>query len=75
MIIRAAPDPALARSGADLWHEAVVSVPEAVLGATITVPSLEGNVTVSVPPGTQPVPCWRWRARACPATARRDGAA
>jgi molecular chaperone DnaJ len=52
--IRSAPDPALARRGADLWHEAVVPVPDAVLGTTITVSSLEGNVTVSVPPGTQP---------------------
>lgn len=40
--VRSAPDPALARRGADLWHEAVLSVPEAVLGTTITVPALEG---------------------------------
>jgi molecular chaperone DnaJ len=52
--IRSVPGPRLSRRGADLWHEAVLPVPEAVLGTTITVPSAEGDVLVTVPAGTQP---------------------
>ncbi len=52
--VRSAPGPRLARRGADLWHEAGLPVPEAVLGTTVTVPSLTGDLTVTVPAGTQP---------------------
>lgn len=48
--VRSAPDPALARRGADLWHEAVVSVLEAVLGTSITVPYPDGDVTAMARP-------------------------
>ena len=52
--IRAEADPRLARRGSDLWCELEVPVPDAVLGTTATVAGLEGDVTVTVPPGTQP---------------------
>ena len=51
---RTAADPRLARRGSDLWCELDLPVPDAVLGTTATVPGLEGDVTVTVPPGTQP---------------------
>lgn len=40
------------REGDDLILEAPITIPEAVLGAKIDVPTLEGTVTVRVPPGT-----------------------
>ena len=52
--IRAEADPRLARRGSDLWCELDLPVPDAVLGTTATVPGLEGDVAVTVPPGTQP---------------------
>ncbi len=45
-------DPFLRRDGADVEVELPVTVSEAVLGAKIEVPTVEGPVTVSVPPGT-----------------------
>lgn len=44
--------PIFARSGADLRVRVPISFTEAALGADITVPTLDGKVTVRVPPGT-----------------------
>lgn len=41
------------REGDDLWHVAVVTFPQAALGAEISVPTLEGQTTVKIHPGTQ----------------------
>jgi len=45
--------PVFTREGGDLIVEKEISFPEAVLGATIEVPTLEGKKRVKVPPGTQ----------------------
>jgi molecular chaperone DnaJ len=54
VVVRSEADPRFARSGADLWREEAISIPEAVLGTTLVVPTLESDATVTVPPGTQP---------------------
>ncbi len=54
VIVRSAADPGFERAGADLWREEVVAVPDAVLGSRRVVPTLDGDVEVTVPPGTQP---------------------
>ncbi|HVR61132.1 MAG TPA: DnaJ C-terminal domain-containing protein [Polyangia bacterium] len=46
------PDPHLRRDGADIELDLPVTVSEAALGAKIGVPTVDGNVTVTVPPGT-----------------------
>ena len=48
------PDPRFARHGADLWHTARLRVPDAALGSTLDVPTLDGTASVKVPAGTQP---------------------
>jgi molecular chaperone DnaJ len=50
---RIAPHPQLVRRGQDLLFELAVSVPQAVLGDRITVPTVNGEHEVDVPPGTQ----------------------
>jgi molecular chaperone DnaJ len=50
---RIAPHPQLVRRGQDLLFELAVSVPQAVLGDRITVPTVSGEHEVDVPPGTQ----------------------
>lgn len=42
------------RHGADLWHHETIGVVDAALGRSLTVPTLNGEATVKVPPGTQP---------------------
>ncbi len=54
VVVRAAPDSRFVRSGADLWREETISIPDAVLGTSLTVPTLESEASVTVPPGTQP---------------------
>ena len=49
-----APDSRFERRGADLWRTVTVDVTDAVLGTTITVPTLSRSVSVKVPAGTQP---------------------
>jgi len=46
------PDPHLQRSGDDIELELPVTISEAVLGAKVEVPTVEGPVTLTIPPGT-----------------------
>ena len=46
------PHPFFGRSGNDLTLNVPVSFAELALGTTLTVPTLEGKVTLKVPPGT-----------------------
>jgi DnaJ-class molecular chaperone len=47
-----APHPFFRRDGADIHLELPVSLAEAVLGARITVPTVSGPVTMTIPPGS-----------------------
>jgi len=49
--VRSHPD--LVRRGTELYHELPVTFPQAVLGANLTVPTVEGSEEVEVPAGTQ----------------------
>lgn len=46
------PDPHLRRAGDDIELDLPVTISEAVLGARVEVPTIEGAVTVTIPPGT-----------------------
>ena len=50
--IEVRPDPFLRRRGTDIELDLPVTFAEAALGAKIEVPTVEGRVTVTVPPGT-----------------------
>lgn len=50
--IRVRPHPLFRREGRDLVVEVPLRVSEAVKGAKVEVPTLEGRATVTVPPGT-----------------------
>lgn len=53
IICKIQPHPYFRRRGLDIFLDVPISVAEAILGAKIDVPTLEGVVTVTVPPGTQ----------------------
>ena len=61
------------RSGRNLTITVPVTFPEAALGTTITVPTLEGKVTLKVPAGTQSGRVLRVRGRGVPASGRNGG--
>ena len=67
VIIRTRHDPRFERRGADLWRKENVPIADAVLGASIRVPRLDGKeVSVKVPPGTQAGETLRLRGKGLP---------
>lgn len=55
------PDPLFERDGFDVWCEIPITFPQAVLGAEVTVPTIDGKVTYNIPEGTQPATVFRLR--------------
>lgn len=66
VVVRSAPDARFQRDGADLWREERIGVADAVLGTELRVPTLDGALTVKVPPGTQPGAPLRLRGKGLP---------
>jgi DnaJ-class molecular chaperone len=62
-----APHPLLTRTGADLRLELPVTLYEAVLGAKVRVPTLEGAVELAIPPGTSSGRTFRLKGKGFPA--------
>lgn len=51
--IRVLPHPVLRRQGPDLHFDAEISYVQAALGTVVLVPTLDGDVELEIPPGTQ----------------------
>jgi molecular chaperone DnaJ len=66
VVVHVRQNPQFMREGDDLWHIAFVTFPQAALGADITVPTLEGPITIKVHPGTQPGETITLRGRGMP---------
>jgi len=71
--VRLAQHPDFKVKGADLYHELVLAPWEAVLGANIPVPTLEGNVTVRVAPGAAKGQQLRLKGHGLPKTKEERG--
>jgi molecular chaperone DnaJ len=71
--IHVQPHPDLRREGTELYHELELSIAQAALGATVTVPTVEGDEEVDVRPGTQPGAEIKLKGRGAPHL-RRTGA-
>lgn len=67
VVVRTRRDPRFERSGADLLRIETISVTDAVLGATLEVPTLQGTASVTVPAGTQPDAVLRLKGKGLPA--------
>jgi molecular chaperone DnaJ len=70
VVCRVAKHPIFGRKGRNLTLTVPVTYPEAVLGGTVTVPTLDDPVTVRVPAGTSPGTTLRVRGRGVPAGGR-----
>ena len=51
--VKVRPHPDLMRRGAELYHELPITFPQAALGATVVVPTVEGTEEIEIPPGAQ----------------------
>ncbi len=60
------PHPDLQRDGINLLYEHYISLPEAALGTTIEIPTVEGKAKVKIEPGTQGGKVLRLRGKGLP---------
>jgi molecular chaperone DnaJ len=67
IVVRVGPHPVLERRGNDLHLDVPITVGEAALGGTITVPTPDGERRVKVPPGSQSGKLLRIRGHGVPA--------
>ncbi len=58
--------PTFRREGSDLVTEVTATLPQALLGAELSVPTLEGSVVMKIPPGTQGGSTFRLRGKGMP---------
>src|ERR1041385_3479378 len=71
--VRLARHPDFRVEGSDLIHEEKIAPWQAVLGTELNVPTLEGNVRLKVPPGTQGGQRFRLRERGLPSVSGKRG--
>jgi molecular chaperone DnaJ len=58
--------PDLIREGNDLIYNLFISIPDAVLGTNVEVPTVDNNVKIKIEPGTQPGKILRLRGKGLP---------
>lgn len=66
VVVHSEADPRFARRGADLWRNETIELVDAVLGTRRKVPSLDGEIEVAIPPGTQADSILRLRGKGLP---------
>lgn len=66
VLIEVAADDELIRDGQDLHYTKYISIPEAVLGTTIDVPTVDGRAKIKIPAGTQPGRVFRLKGKGLP---------
>jgi curved DNA-binding protein len=71
--VRLAKHPDFSVDGSDLIHEVKIEPWRAVLGSELLVPTLEGNVRLKIPPGTQAGQRFRLRGRGLPSSSGTRG--
>lgn len=67
VIIEEQEDKTFIRDYNDLIYNLLLSVPQATLGDTVTVPTLDGKARIKIEPGTQPGKVLRLRGKGLPA--------
>lgn len=70
VLVSVTEDERFVRDGSDLVTAVNLSVTQAALGTTLTVPTLDGDEELEVPPGTQPGTVVTLRSRGMPALGR-----
>lgn len=60
------PDPLFERDGYNVWCEIPITFTQAVFGAEITVPTIDGKAKYNIPEGTQPATVFRLKGKGIP---------
>jgi len=66
LVIDEEPHPELIRQGNDLIFNLFISIPDAILGSNVEVPTIDGKVRIKIDPGTQGGKILRLRGKGLP---------
>ncbi len=66
VLIEEQEHPEFIRHGNDIIHETMISFSQAALGDEISIPTLEGNINLKIPAGTQPGKIFRLKGKGIP---------
>jgi len=66
LVVKVAPDPRFERKNDDLYTDVPIDLYTAVLGGEARVPTLSGDIVLTIPPGTQPEQTFRLRGKGMP---------
>ena len=66
VMIHIAPHPYFKRDENDLLYNLAIGFPQAALGTEVSIPTLEGNTSINIRPGTQPREIIRLRGKGMP---------
>lgn len=65
-------DPSFRREGPEIYSDATISYTDAILGASLKTKVVDGEVTIKVPPGTQPGQVMRLKGNGAPRLGNSD---
>lgn len=66
IFLKVKEDTKFRREGPEVYSDATISYVDAILGASVKVPVVDGEVTIKVPPGTQPGQVMRLKGNGAP---------
>jgi len=66
LVLEVLPNATFQRQGSDLVTEISVKLPQAILGTELSVPTMEGAVVMTIPPGTQSGTVFRLKRKGMP---------
>jgi DnaJ-class molecular chaperone len=72
LVVDVLPHAVFTRDGSDLVTEVSATLPQAMLGAELSVPTMEGNVIMRIPAGTQGGTTFRLRGKGMPDLRGKD---
>jgi molecular chaperone DnaJ len=72
IFLKVKEDKTFRREGPEIYSDASVSYVDAILGASIKTPVVDGEVTIKVPPGTQPGQVMRLKGNGAPRLGNPD---
>jgi len=72
IFLKVKSDPKFRREGPEIYSDETISYVDAILGASIKTPVVDGEVTIKVPPGTQPDQVMRLKGNGAPRLGNPD---
>lgn len=64
--------PLFNRDGANLYYRTEISFVQAILGGEVKVPTIDGEATIKIPPGTQPNTNFKLKSKGLPYLGKRE---